>query len=760
MVLPSLFFCLIWLPLILTPSNAATGITNATTPTKPGCQRQCGNVIIPYPFGIGIGSHCSIQDNPHFEINCNTSFNPPKPYMGTSSLEVIEITDTHIRIKTFVSFNCYNQSGGLMDWRSWSSQLNDAHFTFSELNKFMLVGCDDLAIIEGYRGRNFTCGCMSVCSDSQDVRSGSCTGSGCCQISIPKGVKAFDVELNSRRNHIEVSSFNLCGYAFLGEEETFRFGGASDLSDSTFINRTEESVPVVLDWVIANKSCDDAKKSNDYACLQNSHCVDSDTEFAGYRCSCNEGFEGNPYLPPGCTDIDECMDPNHLCEKKCINTPGGYDCSCPDGFFGDGRKDGRGCIAKNSQFPVLKFYLGFGFGFLSLLISITWLYFSIKRRKNIRLREKFFHQNGGSLLKRQISSNKGSVESTKVFTVEELEKATNNYADDRILGRGGYGTVYKGILLDKRVVAIKKSKIMDKSQIEQFINEVVILTQVNHRNVVKLLGCCLESEVPLLVYEFISNGTLFKHIHSRGGRNWLSLDNRLRIAVEAAGALAYLHSEASIPIIHRDVKSANILLDEHHTTKIADFGASRLVSLDQTQVTTLVQGTLGYLDPEYFHTSLLTDKSDVYSFGVVLAELLTGKKPLSPERMQEERNLATYFIMALKQNRLFQILEPRILEEGTLDQLQATAELVKRCLSLNSQDRPTMKEVAMELEGLRKFTKHPWVIQQSHEETECLMSESDLYTIPLNPYANSSQLDGPYSSNGTEMMMFPVNSPR
>ncbi|KAM7478182.1 hypothetical protein LguiA_026395 [Lonicera macranthoides] len=651
MVLPSLFFSLIWFPLILTPSNAAAGIANATNTAKPGCQRQCGNVVIPYPFGIGIGSHCSIQDNSHFEINCNTSFNPPKPYMGRSTREVIEITDTHIRIKTRVSYNCYNQSGRLMSKRIWY-HASKAHFTFSELNKYMLVGCDDFAIIEGYRGRNFTSGCMSVCSDSQHVLSGPCSGSGCCQISIPNGLLGFAVELRSMRNHTEVSSFNLCGYAFLGEEKRFRFGGASDLSDPTFINRTEESVPRVLDWVIAKKSCDDAKKSNDFACLQNSHCVDSDTGFAGYRCSCNDGFEGNPYLSPGCTDIDECMDPNHLCEKKCINTPGGYNCSCPDGFFGDGRKDGRGCIAKNSQSLVVKIIL-----------------------------------------------------------------------------------VYKGILLDKRVVAIKKSKILDKSQIEQFINEVVILTQVNHRNVVKLLGCCLESEVPLLVYEFVSNGTLFEHIHSRDGMNWLSLDNRLRIAVEAAGALAYLHFEASIPIIHRDVNSANILLDEHHTTKIADFGASRLVSLDQTHVTTLVQGTLGYLDPEYFHTSLLTDKSDVYSFGVVLAELLRRKKPLSPERIQEERNLATYFIMALKQNRLFQILDPRILEEGTLEQLQAIAELVKRCLNLNGQDKPTMKEVVMELEGLRKFTKHPSVIQQSHGETEYLMSD-----IPLNPYASSSDL--------------------
>lgn len=165
-----------------------------------------------------------------------------------------------------------------------------------------------------------------------------------------------------------------------------------------------------------------------------------------------------------------------------------------------------------------------GFGFLSLLIGITWMYFSIKKRKLLKLREKFFQQNGGLLLKQQISSNEGGVQSTKVFTAEELEKATNNYADDRILGRGGYGTVYKGFLPDQRVVAIKKSRVMDESQIEQFINEVIILTQVNHRNVVKLLGCCLETEVPLLVYEYVSHGTLFQHIHSTNGGilSWFS----------------------------------------------------------------------------------------------------------------------------------------------------------------------------------------------------------------------------------------------
>ncbi|MCD7466364.1 hypothetical protein HAX54_002988 [Datura stramonium] len=235
-----------------------------------------------------------------------------------------------------------------------------------------------------------------------------------------------------------------------------------------------------------------------------------------------------------------------------------------------------------------------GVGFMSLVLGTTWLYFSFKKRKLMKLREKFFQQNA-----------------------EELKKATNNCASDRILDRGGNGIVYKGILPDNHIVAIKKSKFVDENQIEQFINEVLIHTQVNHKNVVRLFGCCLESEVPLLVYEYVSHGTLYEHIHSQNGAPWLSCENQLRVASETASAFAYLHSSALMPIIHRDVKSTNILLDDVCTTKVADFGASRLVPLDQTHVAMLVQGILGYLDREYFHTGQLTEKSDLTCNGKV-----------------------------------------------------------------------------------------------------------------------------------------------
>jgi serine/threonine protein kinase len=373
---------------------------------------------------------------------------------------------------------------------------------------------------------------------------------------------------------------------------------------------------------------------------------------------------------------------------------------------------------------------GIGISLIVILVGSSWMYLVLKKRKLIKLKESFFRQNGGFILQQQLSKQQGSRETTKIFIVEELKKATNNFEESRIIGRGGFGTVYKGFLPDKRIVAIKKSKTVDQNQIDQFVNEVVLLSQINHMNVVKLLGCCLETEVPLLVYEFVPKGTLFNYIHHGSSTSAIRWETHLRIAAETADALSYLHSAASTPIIHRDVKSSNILLDDDFTAKVSDFGTSRLVPRDQKELATVVQGTLGYLDPEYLQTNQLTEKSDVYSFGVVLVELLTGGDVLSFNRSEKERSLAMYFLSSLKEDRLFEVLENRIVQGGNEDQIKEVVELAKRCIRVKGDERPTMKEVAMELEGIRKTETHSWVnnVQSNPEEVEHLLGEtSDSY---------------------------------
>ncbi|KAE8076193.1 hypothetical protein FH972_014857 [Carpinus fangiana] len=252
------------------------------------------------------------------------------------------------------------------------------------------------------------------------------------------------------------------------------------------------------------------------------------------------------------------------------------------------------------------------------------------------------------------------------------------------------------MLVDGRIVAVKKSKVIDKGKLGEFINEVVILSQINHRNVVKLIGCCLETEVPLLVYEYVPNGTLFQYVNGQVEEIPLTWDMRLRIATEVEGALFYLHSAASTPIFHRDIKSTNILLDDKFRAKVSDFGTSRSIVVDQTYLTTRVHGTFGYLDPEYFQSSQFTEKSNVYSFGVVLAELLTGEKAISSTRAQEPRSKK--------------------------EEIIAVANLAKRCLKLNGKKRPTMREVTIELQSVQMLQKSA-NLQQNYEEVEYVGAE-------------------------------------
>lgn len=705
--------------LLLAAVTAATELPIA----KPGCQEdRCGNVSIPYPFGTGEDCYY----DPQFLITCNHTFNPPKAFLGKGNLSVTEITlDGKLRLMQYIAKDCYNRAGARTRRnRPWINLPVQGPYVFSDTdNMFVAIGCDTYAVMQGIRedkNDTYMVGCVSKCSNKKYVPN-TCSGIGCCQTSLAKGIKYFDVSLSSYNNHTGIWEFNPCSFAFMIEEKRFSFF-PSNLSDLEQVSK----VPIIVDWSIGRNNCETLEKNKmSNACQGQSKCHDPENG-SGYICKCLGGYQGNPYLPNGCQNINECSDPKvaHNCSHTCIDTEGNYTCSCPKGYHGDGRIDGERCIRNRSS--VIQVAVGTGVGLISLLMGITWLYWGYNKWKLMKLKEKFFRQNGGLMLEQQLSRREGPVtETAKIFSAEELEKATDKYHESRILGRGGFGTVYKGTLTDGRTVAIKKSKTIDHSQIEQFINEVVVLYQINHRNVVKLLGCCLETEVPLLVYEYVANGTLYDHIHDKSKVSALTWEIRLKIASETAGVLSYLHSAASVPIIHRDVKSTNILLDNSYTAKVSDFGTSRLIPLDQVELSTMVQGTLGYLDPEYLHTSQLTDKSDVYSFGVVLVELLTGMKAISFHKPEGERNLSSYFLCALKEDRLVHILQDCMVNQDNIRQLKEVANIAKKCLRVKGEERPNMKNVAMELEGLRTSAKHPWTNDKSDvEETEYLLGES------------------------------------
>ncbi|XP_041024916.1 wall-associated receptor kinase-like 20 isoform X1 [Juglans microcarpa x Juglans regia] len=297
------------------------------------------------------------------------------------------------------------------------------------------------------------------------------------------------------------------------------------------------------------------------------------------------------------------------------------------------------------------------------------------------------------------SSNGGK--SARMFHLKEMKKATKNFSKDRVLGSGGFGEVYQGELQDGTVVAVKSARVGNIKSTEQVLNEVGILSQVNHKNLVRLLGCCVEGEQPLMIYEFISNGTLHDHLHGKFS-TLLDWKTRLRIALQTAEALAYLHTAAYTPIYHRDVKSTNILLDDDFNAKVADFGLSRLADPGLSHVSTCAQGTLGYLDPEYYRNYQLTDKSDVYSYGVVLLELLTSQKAIDFSRDQDDVNLATYVGQRANTGASMEVVDQRLLGKeptgDTLTSIKLFLELALSCLREKKGDRPGMKDVVQELQ--------------------------------------------------------------
>ncbi|KAI4979192.1 hypothetical protein ZWY2020_015945 [Hordeum vulgare] len=698
----------------------------------PGCKTQCGDVDIPYPFGIGTG--CAIEG---FEIICErTADGIDKPFMLIQEAEVLSISVPRgqIRVLTTISTYCYDKSTRSMKHNAWSLDFSRGPYRFSYVhNKLIVIGCNTLAYINNLRGTTrYTTACAAVCESPATLTNGSCVGAGCCQNDIPEGLSGYSLSFYDVYGDSNSTLFSPCSYAAMVETETFSF--SSEYITTTRFNDTDDGrKPLVLDWVNGNATCEVARAMPSYMChSRNSMCVNS-TNGPGYLCNCIDGYEGNPYLFDGCRDVNECDKNSSICPKyaTCHNTIGGYHCSCSPGR--------KFVMETKSCNPDITLIIGISIGAVVLMIIIFCIRLIFERRKLANVKKLYFQQHGGMLLFEKMKSDQGL--SFTVFTEAELEQATNKFDKSQILGHGGHGTVYKGIIKDITPVAIKRCALVDDRQKKEFGNEMLILSQINHKNIVKLLGCCLEVEVPMLVYEFIPKGTLFDLIHGNNRKLHLSFGSLLRIVNEAAEGLAFLHSYANPPILHGDVKTSNILLDENYMAKVSDFGASIIAPADKAQFVTMVQGTCGYLDPEYMQTCCLTDKSDVYSFGVVLLEILTGQVPLKLEGPQVRRSLSSSFLLAMKGNNLDNMLDNQIKGHENMELIVGVAELAKQCLEMCGDNRPSMKEVSEELSRLRKLSRHPWI--QHDTETDSFLGvieieQSSEYTekdetMPINP---------------------------
>nr|XP_034588342.1 putative wall-associated receptor kinase-like 16 [Setaria viridis]TKW28703.1 hypothetical protein SEVIR_3G345900v2 [Setaria viridis] len=666
------------------------------SPAMATCQKKCGGLKIQYPFGIGRGCYLETEDgNRAFEVTCNS--NGTATIEGRHELLSIDVPRGQLRVVSQVKSWCYDAASGSMGVNNVTTYDSTAFRVSGTDNMFTVIGCSMFAFIMmddgGDHDNPYAMGCLTGCrKGARSLADGSCTSSGgCCQVPIPSSgsIRSFNVDFSDFNTSSVVASFSPpCGYAMLVEKKAFKFK-RTYVTTGKLMDAASTKLPMVLDWAVGNQTCQDLRrnKRTAHACVSvNSECVDSKYGTGtGYLCNCSEGYQGNPYLPDGCKDINEC-EANPQCPHYsiCRNTNGSFKCY------------------------ELKWLLVIGISIAVVLLGtgISFAYTIRAKRRLAAIKRLHFKQHGGYLLFEEMKSRQGQGHSFTLFTKEELEDATNKFDERYVLGRGGNGTVYRGNLKDGRVVAIKRCRVADdERQRREFGKEMLILSQVNHRNIVKIYGCCLEVEVPMLVYQFIPNGTLYELIHRDGDGDGTppSFPVRLKIAHEAAEGLAYLHSMASPPIIHGDVKSPNILLDDNYTVKVSDFGGSVLAATDNSHLVTLVQGTRGYLDPEYMQTCRLTDKSDVYSFGVVLLELLTRRNALTMAAPEEERSLAAHFLSSMRDGKLDGLLDTWIKDEVRGDVIEMVATLAKRCLEMSGEKRPSMLEVAEELDRIRKL---------------------------------------------------------
>ncbi|XP_050275906.1 proline-rich receptor-like protein kinase PERK9 isoform X1 [Quercus robur] len=313
------------------------------------------------------------------------------------------------------------------------------------------------------------------------------------------------------------------------------------------------------------------------------------------------------------------------------------------------------------------------------------------------------HNGSGSNLVYSPPEPGGLGNSRSWFTYEELVKATNRFSDENLLGEGGFGSVYKGYLPDGREVAVKQLKIGGGQGEREFKAEVEIISRIHHRHLVSLVGYCISDNRRLLVYDYVPNNTLYFHLHGEG-RPVLDWATRVKVAAGAARGLAYLHEDCHPRIIHRDIKSSNILLDSNFEARVSDFGLAKLALDANTHITTRVMGTFGYMAPEYASSGKLTDKSDVYSFGVVLLELITGRKPVDTSQPLGDESLVEWarplLSSALDNEEFIDLADPRLEMNYVESEMFHMIQVSAACVRHSAAKRPRMGQVVRAFDGL------------------------------------------------------------
>ncbi|KAM0903367.1 hypothetical protein ACQ4PT_018620 [Festuca glaucescens] len=290
--------------------------------------------------------------------------------------------------------------------------------------------------------------------------------------------------------------------------------------------------------------------------------------------------------------------------------------------------------------------------------------------------------------------------SKSTFTYEELVRATDGFSDANLLGQGGFGYVHKGVLPNGKEIAVKQLKLGSGQGEREFQAEVEIISRVHHKHLVSLVGYCISGGKRLLVYEFVTNNTLEFHLHGRPTLEW---PIRLRIALGAAKGLAYIHEDCHPKIIHRDIKSSNILLDFKFEAKVADFGLAKFTSENNTHVSTRVMGTFGYLAPEYASSGKLTEKSDVFSFGVMLLELITGRRPVDSNQTYMDDSLVDWarplLMRALEDGNYEELVDARLGKDFNANEIARMIACAAACVRHSARRRPRMSQVVRALEG-------------------------------------------------------------